>query len=94
MSIPIGNLSLDVFQRFFRQRTFLEKSFFVVTLIWFLIAFLPSGVLLRSLSFSLLIGNLFLFALERTVQFSRDNILWEKSIFFPLAFRTFLFYLP
>ncbi|MFX0061838.1 MAG: hypothetical protein ACFFC7_06590 [Candidatus Hermodarchaeota archaeon] len=94
MSIPVGNLSLDVFQRFFRQRTFLEKSFFIVTLIWFIIAFLPSGVLLRSLSFSLLIGNLFLFGLERTVQSSRDNILWEQNIFFPLAFRTFLFYLP
>ncbi|MFX1255122.1 MAG: hypothetical protein ACFFCZ_26215 [Promethearchaeota archaeon] len=94
MSIPIGNLSSDVFQRFFRQRTFLEKSFFLVTLIWFIIAFLSSEVLLRSLSFSLLIGNLFLFGLERTVQSSRDNILWEQNIFFPLAFRTFLFYLP
>ncbi|MFX0061620.1 MAG: hypothetical protein ACFFC7_05485 [Candidatus Hermodarchaeota archaeon] len=94
MSFALGNLSLDVFNRFFRQRSFLEKAFFLVTLIWILIAFVGLNVFLRSLSLTLLIGNLFLLAIERTILFQREKIFWQKNIFFPIAFRTFLFYIP
>ncbi|MFX1254064.1 MAG: hypothetical protein ACFFCZ_20795 [Promethearchaeota archaeon] len=94
MSFALGNLSLDVFHRFFRQRSFLEKAFFLVTLIWILIAFVGLNVFLRSLSLTILIGNLFLLALERTILFQREKIFWQKNIFFPIAFRTFLLYIP
>ncbi len=94
MSFALGNLSLDVFHRFFRQRSFLEKAFFLVTFIWILIAFVGLNVFLRSLSLALLIGNLFLLAIERTILFQREKIFWQKNVFFPIAFRTFLFYIP
>ncbi|MFX0094932.1 MAG: hypothetical protein ACFFBD_24570, partial [Candidatus Hodarchaeota archaeon] len=94
MSVDLEKLSLESFQRFFRPRTFLEKAFLLITLIWVFIAFVQPDIFLRSLSFSLLLGNLFLLAIERVVVFARENILWEKNVFFPIATRTFLIYIP